>query len=62
MKQRSLTAATVLGHLAKALEEGYFVDYRRGKTIIYSVTCSANIRFTYSWLDRRIGRENHNYY
>jgi Werner syndrome ATP-dependent helicase len=29
MKRRSLAAATVLGHLAKALEAGYFVDYRR---------------------------------
>jgi hypothetical protein len=29
MKQRSLAAAIVLGHLAKALEDGYFVDYRK---------------------------------
>jgi Werner syndrome ATP-dependent helicase len=29
MKRRSLTGSTVLGHLAKALEMGYFVDYRR---------------------------------
>lgn len=30
MQQRSLAASTVLGHLAKALELGYFVDYRKG--------------------------------
>ena len=30
MKQRSLAAGTVLGHLAKALDNGYFVDYRKG--------------------------------
>ena len=34
MKQRSLAAATVLGHLAKALEEGYFVDYRKGRNLL----------------------------
>ena len=31
MKRRSLTGSTVLGHLVKALEMGYFVDYRRGR-------------------------------
>ena len=31
MKQRSLVSNTVLGHLAQAMECGYFVDYRRGK-------------------------------
>ena len=30
MKERSLAEDTVQGHLAKALQEGYFVDYRRG--------------------------------
>lgn len=30
VQRRSLAAGTVLGHLAKALELGYFVDYRKG--------------------------------
>ena len=30
MRERTLSLATVQGHLAKAMETGYFVDYRRG--------------------------------
>ena len=29
-KERFLKPTTVIGHLADALEAGYFVDYRRG--------------------------------
>ena len=36
MKQRSLATSTVVGHLAKALECGYFVDYRKGTYYILS--------------------------
>ena len=45
MKRRSMAEATIVGHLAKALEEGYFVDYRRGTHLfhclcIYIYTCA----------------------
>ena len=30
-KERILQPSTVMGHLATALEAGYFVDYRKGK-------------------------------
>lgn len=29
-KERTLAPVTVMGHLAAALEAGYFVDYRKG--------------------------------
>ena len=36
-KQRGVTLQTVCGHLAEALEAGYFVDYRKCQSILSAV-------------------------
>ena len=32
-RERVLQPSTIMGHLARALEAGYFLDYRRGKLL-----------------------------
>ena len=68
MKRRSLLETTILGHLSKALEAGYFVDYRRGivsllvNTLVNALSLQCVLMCYFSWVNRRTGRDNHKCY
>ena len=64
MKRRSLHEATILGHLSKALEAGYFVDYRRGivSLLVNTLVNALSLQCVFSWVNRRTGRDHYKCY